>query len=134
MSREHLILFRDTRATGAWNWSGNSVDNKDNSKPARSRVAFQIVALVLGWLAVAFGIFCVYGTAFPGPRGDNPGPALAVLEAWLVDGLVGLTTLVVGLLVKKGSPRLRRTCIVVSLVTLSLPPVVTFFFERWYHG
>jgi hypothetical protein len=110
------------------------VDSPDSPKRSRSAITLQIVALVFGCLAVAVGIFCVYGTAFPGPCGDNPGPALAVLEAWLVDGLAGLPTLGVGLLVKKGSPSLRRSCIVVSLVALSLPLVVTFFFQRWHCG
>ncbi len=79
-----------------------------------------------------WGIFCIYGAAFPGPCGDNPGPGLGVIEAWMLDVPLGLLALAVGLFVRKGSPLLRRICLVTSLLTLSLPPIATFFLQRWH--
>jgi hypothetical protein len=106
------------------------VETPGNPKPARTAILFQVIALVLACVALIFGAFCVYGTAFPGPCGDNPGPALAMLESWLVDVPLGLVVSAVGWFVRKGSPRLRRICIVTSFVILSLPIIDTVFFQR----
>jgi len=79
---------------------------------------------------MAWGGFTIYGAAFPGPCGDNMGPGLLVIEAWVLDVPVGLLLLLVSWLVKKGSQRLRTICIAMALVTFALPLVATFFLER----
>ena len=65
------------------------------------------------------GIAAACSVAFPGPSGEWA--VLAVYASYVVNVPVGLTALGVGLLVKRGSARLRRICIVVSLVALWLP-------------
>ncbi len=50
-----------------------------------------------------YGVFAVYEGAFPGPCGDDPGPGLAVIGAFVVDIPLGLLALSVGLFVKKGA-------------------------------
>jgi hypothetical protein len=102
------------------------------AKPAGFSLLFQIVALAFECPAVLWGVFCIYGAAFPGPCGDNMGPGLGVIESWVLDVPLGLLALVVGLFVRKGSPRLRRICIFTSLVTLSLPLIASFFLQRWH--
>ncbi len=100
------------------------------AKPSGIAILFQIVVLVLGCAAVAWGVFSVYGAAFPGPCGDNAGPGLGVIESWVLDFPLGLLAFAVGVFVKKGSPRLRRICIVTSLVTLALPVIATVLLHR----
>lgn len=92
----------------------------------------QFVSLGLSCLAVAFGLFAVYGAAFPGPCGDNGGPGLGVLEAWVLDVPLGLLALGVGIFVKKGSPRLRRSCLVIGPVILCLPAFAGYLLGRWH--
>lgn len=94
----------------------------------------QIVALVLGSFAVAWGLFCLYGAAFPGPRGDNPGPGLGVLEAYILDVPIGLLNLAMGLFVKRGSPRMRWLCIITALVALPIPIIANILVNRWLRG
>jgi hypothetical protein len=72
--------------------------------PAPLAVLSQILAIVFGSLAMLWGFFCVYLAAFPGPCGDNPGPGLGVLEAWVLDVPVGLLMLATGWFIKKGLP------------------------------
>jgi hypothetical protein len=79
-----------------------------------------------------WGAFCVYGAAFPGHCGDNIGPGLGVIESWVIDVPMGILLLLAGWLIRKGSPRLRTICIAISLVTLCLPLVATFFIRRWH--
>jgi hypothetical protein len=90
----------------------------------------QIAALVLGFTAAAWGGFSVYGAAFPGPCGENVlASGLIVTESWLLDLPVGLLVLLVGLFVRKGSPRLRRICVITSLVTLCLPALSSYLLQ-----
>jgi hypothetical protein len=90
----------------------------------------QITVLVLGFAAMGWGLFCVFGAAFPGPCGETfLGAGLLVLESWVLDVPVGLLALLVGVFVKKGSPRMRRMCIVTSLVTLSLPVLASVLLQ-----
>jgi len=71
-------------------------------------IAVQIAALVLGFVAAEWGIFSVYGAAFPGPCGDEVlASGLVVMESWLLDLPAALLILLVGLFVRKGSSRLR---------------------------
>jgi len=104
------------------------------ASPVASPVAirFQLAAIGIAGVAAAFGLFCVYGAAFPGPCGDNPGPGLGVIEAWLVDAPLGLLTLAIGLFIGRGLPRLRLACIFMALITLSLPVLASFFLQRWH--
>jgi hypothetical protein len=90
----------------------------------------QIVVLLLGLAGVVVGVFGVYVAAFPGPCGDDPGPGLGVILTWVVDVPAGLLALVVGLLVKRGSPSLRKICIWISVVILAFPAVATFLLQR----
>jgi len=100
------------------------------TKPGGLAILFQIAVLVFGLAAVIVGVFGAYVAAFPGPCGDDPGPGLGVIAAWVVDVPAGLLALVVGLLVKRGSPRLRKVCISISIVILSLPVTATFLLQR----
>jgi hypothetical protein len=94
----------------------------------------QIVVLSLGLAAAAWGAFGVYGAAFPGPCGDNPGPGLGVIESWVVDVPIGLLALGVGVFVRRGSARLRRMCVVSSVVILALPVAGSVLLQRWHCG
>jgi hypothetical protein len=102
------------------------------SEPSRLAIRLQIAALGVAGVAVLFGVFCVYGTAFPGPCGDNPGPSLGLLESWLVDAPIGLLVLAAGLFIAKGLPLLRTICILAALATPSLPIIAGLFFQRWH--
>jgi hypothetical protein len=82
-------------------------------------IGFQIAALALGGLAVIWGVFDGYSVVFPGPNGEWAG--VDVLALWAVNVPIGLLTLAIALIVRKGSPRLRRLCIVTSLVALFIP-------------
>jgi hypothetical protein len=101
-------------------------------KPTGIAMLFQIAALVFGSAALIWGVFIVWSTAFPGPCGDSSGfAALGVAECWVVNVPIGLLTLAIGLIVKKGSPLLRRLCIALSLVTLSLPIIASVI---WHYS
>jgi hypothetical protein len=99
-------------------------------EPSGIAILFQIIALVLGSAAMLWGLFCAYLAAFPGPCGDNPGPGLGVIEAFVLDVPVGLLALLIGLFVKKGSRGMRRNCIVISIVTLALPVIAYLLLQR----
>ena len=104
-----------------------SPDQTDRSDIA---ILFQILALTLSCLAIAWGTFCAYTAAFPGPCGDNPGPGLGVIETWLLNIPIGILTLLVGCFLKRGSPALRKTCIPAALITLALPVIANFLLQR----
>jgi hypothetical protein len=112
--------------------SGPVLVQPRDAKPGGIATFFQVLALGFGCLAAAWGVFCVYGAAFPGPCGDNPGPGLGVIEAFVVDIPLGLLALAVGLFVRKGSPLLRKICIATAVVTLSLPFIAGYFLQRWH--
>ncbi len=57
---------------------------------------------------------------------------LGVLECWVVDLPIGVLILVIGLLVKKGSPRLRKICIGTSCVVLALPVIASILLQSWH--
>jgi hypothetical protein len=101
-------------------------------EPSRTALTLQLAALGIAFVAAAFGVFCVYGTAFPGPCGDSPGPVLSVMLAWLVDAPLGLLVLASGFFVRKGLPVLRTICVFSALGTLSLPVIASLFFQRWH--
>ena len=103
--------------------SGEPSTSSQGTKPLS--ILFQILALVFGCAAVFWGVFWVYEAAFPGPCGDNGGPGLGVIESWVTNVPLGLAILAVGWFVKKGLPRLRRICIVASILTLFLPAVAS---------
>ena len=88
-------------------------------------IGFQIAALVVAGLAVVWGGFCAFT---PGPGGEWAG--VGVLAAWLVNVPTGILTLAIALIVRKGSPRLRRLCIVTSLVALTIPVMASLI---WHH-
>jgi hypothetical protein len=106
----------------------------NGAKPGGIAVVLQVAVLAIGCLAVLWSLFCVYGAAFPGPCGDDPGPGLGVIESWVLDIPSGLLALAIGLFVKKGSPRLRRICIVTALVTLALPAIATYLLQLRHCG
>ena len=82
-------------------------------------VGLQLAAVFLGGVAVLWGIAAAYTVAFPGPSGEWAG--LAVYASYVVNVLLGLAALGVGLSVRRGSARLRGTCIAVSVFALFLP-------------
>jgi hypothetical protein len=94
-------------------------------KPSGGAVFLQFVTLVFAVPAVIVGGICVYALAnyTPGrhPTEGDLGMVLAVLLPYVVDVPVGLLTLAIGLLVRKGSPTLRWICLVTSLLALSIP-------------
>jgi hypothetical protein len=93
----------------------------------------QVLALALGFVAMAWGAFCVYGAAFPGPCGDdNTGPGLGVIEAWAFDAPVGILLLLIAFLVRKGSAMLRRWCLIGAAVLFALPFAASFLLQRWH--
>jgi hypothetical protein len=94
----------------------------------RIAVGLQIAALALASLAVIWGVFAAWSVAFPGLGGDWAG--VGVLAAWLVNLPIGLLTLGIGLIVRKGSARLRRLSIATSLVALSIPIIASLI---WRH-
>jgi hypothetical protein len=99
------------------------------TKPANAALLFQIFALVLAVPAVGVGCICVYGlvTAVSPAEPEN---ILSVLAAWVVSGSIGLLILAIGLFVRKGSRRLRRLCIVTSLLALSFPFITNLLFSK----
>ena len=82
-------------------------------------VGLQLAAVFLGGVAVLWGIAAAYTVAFPGPSGEWAG--LAVFASYVVNVPLGLAALGVGLSVRRGSARLRGTCIAVSVFALFLP-------------
>jgi hypothetical protein len=92
----------------------------------------QVLALALGFAAMAWGAVCVYGAAFPGPCGDNMGPGLGVIEAWALDAPAGILLLLIAWLVRQGLPLLRRLCLVGAVVLFALPFAGGFFLQRWH--
>jgi hypothetical protein len=113
---------------GAVGWITSVAD--DIFLKMKVAVGFQIAALVLAGLAVIWGVFCAYSVAFPGPSGEWAG--VGVLAAWLVNVPIGLLTLAIGLIVRKGSPRLRRILIITSLIALSLPIMASLIWRHWH--
>jgi len=99
-----------------------------NVSPTATRIQF--AALGISVVGILFGLFCVYGAAYPGPCGDNPGPGLGVLLSWLVDAPLGLLILAVGFFVRRGLQRLRGICVLAAIVTLSLPVLANFLLQR----
>ncbi len=100
-------------------------------KPSHIAIRIQLAAIGIAGVAAAFGAFCVYQTAFPGPCGDA-GPSLGFMESWLVDAPLGLLVLAVAMFVTKGLPALRKICILAALVTLSFPVIAGICFQRWH--
>jgi hypothetical protein len=94
-------------------------------------VGFQSAALALAGLAVIWGLFNAYSVAFPGPSISGEWTVGAsVFGAWVVNVPIDLLTLAIGLIVRKGSSRMRHLCIVTSLVALSLPIIVSLIANR----
>ena len=94
-------------------------------------VGFQSAALALAGLAVIWGVFNAYSVAFPGPSISGEwAVGASVFGAWVVNVPIGLLTLAIGLIVRKGSSLMRRLCIVTSLVALSLPIIVSLIANR----
>jgi len=98
-------------------------------KPANVAILFQILALLLSVPALIWGGGCVWDLATSVAPGDIE-KSILVLGTWVVSAPIGLAVLAIGLFVKKGSPRLRRMCIIVSLVALSLPIMVNLLFSK----
>jgi len=98
------------------------------ASPTATRI--QIAALGVSIAGILFGLFALYGAAYPGPCGDNPGSGLGVLLSWLVDAPLGLLILAVGLFVRKGLPRLRGTCVIAAIATLSLPVIASIVLQQ----
>lgn len=105
--------------------------NDPEGRATSGAVTAQIVTLSLCGLAAAYGIVCLKGVLAQGSCVDSTGPSLGVLEAWIVDLPVGVLGVLAGVLVKKGSPFLRKTSIVVSLLTILIPIAASLAFQQW---
>lgn len=92
---------------------------KEGLPSMKIAIGVQIAVLALGGLAVIWGVFDGYSVVFPGRNAEWAGAD--VLALWVVNVPIGLLTLAIALIVRKGSPRLRRLCIVTSLVALFIP-------------
>jgi hypothetical protein len=57
---------------------------------------------------------------------------MGVVECWVANLPIGLLTLAVGGFVKRGFPILRKICIVISIVVLSLPVIASILLQRWH--
>jgi hypothetical protein len=100
-------------------------------EPSKVGIFFQMAAIVFAVLAIVWGVFIVWSTAFPGPCGDSWGLlSLGVAESWLVSVPVGLFALITGLLVRKGSRSLRRLCFITSAIVLCLPITASILLHR----
>ena len=99
-----------------------------NTAFSKIAIGAQVMALLLAGGAVVWGVAAVLSVVFPGPSGEWAGVYVGL--AWVVNLPIGLLALVVGLTVKQGSPGLRRACIAVSLVALSLP-ILTSVIWNW---
>lgn len=91
-------------------------------------IGLQLAGIFFGGAAVLWGIAAAYSVAFPGPSGEWAG--LAVAASYVVNVPAGLAALAVGLAVKKGSARLRRLCIAISVFALSLPILASLISSR----
>jgi hypothetical protein len=100
-------------------------------EPSKAGIFFQMAATILAVPALAWGVFMVWSTTFPPPCGESRDLlSLGVAENWLVGLPVGLFALITGLLVKKGSPPLRRICIVTGVIVLCLPMTASTILHR----
>jgi hypothetical protein len=100
-------------------------------EPSKIGIFFQMAATVLAVPALAWGVFMVWSTTFPPPCGDSRDLlTLGVAENWLVGVPVGIFALITGLLVRKGSPPLRRICIVAGVFVLCLPMAASAILHR----
>jgi len=97
---------------------------------SRMALRFQLIALGMSSVAVLFGLFCMYGATSASPCGDDPGPMLSVMMAWLIDAPIGLGALAVGMFIQRGFPLLRRICLAIALLTLAMPVVTSMLFDR----
>jgi hypothetical protein len=104
-----------------------------SAKPTGKAVLAQIFALVFAVPALTWGVFMVWSVAYPPKCGDWSGlTGLGVLECWVVDLPIGFLILAVGLFAKKGFPLLRKICVVIAIVTLSLPIIAQVLLSRWH--
>jgi hypothetical protein len=86
---------------------------------SRVAIGVQMVTLILTSAAIIWGCCMVYVALYPGNSGEFGG--VSVLIAAAIDLPVGLVSLLVGLAVKKGLPKLRWASIILSVVALALP-------------
>lgn len=92
---------------------------------------FQKTAIVFAAPAIVWSGYMAWSTAFPPPCGNWRNLlSLGVAENWLICLPVSLFGLAAGLLVKKGSPSLRRICIISSVVLLGLQITTSILLHR----
>ena len=103
------------------NKSGEKLHFTSSPNTTISRIAIrvQVVALVLAGGAVIWGCWMVQIALHPGVSGEFGG--YSVLFAAVVDMPVGLVSLAVSVVVKKGRSAVRWTCLVLSVAALALP-------------
>jgi hypothetical protein len=98
-------------------------------------VAMQTVALVIAAVAIVWGLAMAYVVAFPGPSGEWA--AMGIFLASIFNIPAGIISLVIALTVKHGSAKLRRLCVILSLIALLLPLLpdgIHRYMTRWkYH-
>lgn len=96
-------------------------DQSPDATISKSKIAMgaQLIALVLGLGAVVWGCCMIYVALNPGASGEFGG--YSVLFAAVIDVPVGLISLAVGLLAKRGYPTARWVCLALSVVALAMP-------------
>lgn len=98
-------------------------------------VALQSIALVIAGVAILWGLAMSYAVAFPGSSGEWA--AMGIFLASIFNIPAGIISLVIGVTVKHGSARLRRMCIIASLIALLLPLLpdgIHRYNTRWKYG
>lgn len=85
-------------------------------------IVVQIITLIASVIAIIWGVALAFAVAFPGPSGEWA--AIGVFFAYIVNFPVGAVTLLLALVTKRGSPRLRRFCIIAATIALLLPLLV----------
>jgi hypothetical protein len=81
-----------------------------------------LIALLLGTVAVAWGLAALWWAVVPGPSGEWI--ALAQLAATMVDLPVGLLVLILALPAEPRYPGLRRWALITAVMALALPLVI----------
>ena len=104
-------------------WAGRRLDKESSAK------FLQMFSLTISALAIAFALVCLGGaTIWKGPSGEWA--VLALLPPFIVNLPAGIIALVIAITVRRGAPKMRRTCIAVA-VTALVSPFATAAIGSW---
>jgi hypothetical protein len=91
-------------------------------RPVAGYVVVQIITLIASIIAIIWGVALAFAVAFPGPSGEWA--AMGIFFAYIVNFPVGAITLALALVLRRGSPKLRRFCIITATMALLIPLLV----------